>query len=254
MTELCGDERLGYLRSRTVFEPGAGLRLDDSYRLAHLPLVAPSHPRVIAERAGAYYRMGRHARVRSLVLPVPWPALAAAPAWRELDTALRRASFAPKLAWDVFAQRRDRLHATICGSPLPERFDDARRRELAAMGPVTVALRGLFSGNVNVGRLYLKVYPEMRGGANALGAIQRAIGRNETDLWVVGIHNLVDDLDAAEASELAALIVAWWDRPLLRLTVDRLWLLDACDDLVLDSEVADVIPLVASWAPQPAGG
>jgi hypothetical protein len=49
---LCGDDELDYLGSRTQFEQGQGLLLDEAYRLAHLPLVAPDHPRVIARRDG----------------------------------------------------------------------------------------------------------------------------------------------------------------------------------------------------------
>ena len=48
---LCDDQELDYLASRTRFEQGRGLALYDSYRLAHLPLVAPDHPGVIARRA-----------------------------------------------------------------------------------------------------------------------------------------------------------------------------------------------------------
>ncbi|MCC7275651.1 MAG: tetratricopeptide repeat protein [Alphaproteobacteria bacterium] len=43
----------------------------------------------------------------------------------------------------------------------------------------------------------------------------------------------------------AGLLERWWDRPILRFTVDRLRLLAAGDDLVLDSEVAETVPLVA---------
>ena len=60
--ELCRDDELGYLRSRTRFTAGAGLALDETYRLAHLPLIAPCHPRVIRAREGTTYDMGRHAR------------------------------------------------------------------------------------------------------------------------------------------------------------------------------------------------
>ena len=55
---------------------------------------------------------------------------------------------------------------------------------------------------------------------------------------------IVDDLDAAETSALAALIARWWDRPILRLAVDYLWLLSACDDLVLKGAVEEILALV----------
>ncbi|UYN94211.1 MAG: hypothetical protein KIT25_19550 [Enhydrobacter sp.] len=72
---LCGDDELGYVASRTRFVAGRGLPLDDTYRLAHLPLVAPDHPRLIARDEGRGYVMGRHERVTSLVVPVPGEAL-----------------------------------------------------------------------------------------------------------------------------------------------------------------------------------
>ena len=52
--QLCDDEALGYVRSRTPLGAGQGLALDEAYRLAHLPLIAPDHPRVIAARDGAF--------------------------------------------------------------------------------------------------------------------------------------------------------------------------------------------------------
>jgi hypothetical protein len=112
------------------------------------------------------------------------------------------------------------------------------------LGPISIELRGLFSGNVNVGRLYLRAYPESRNGQNVFRQIQRIMGRRETDLYVVGLYNLTDDLDAAEAAALGDLIERWWSRPILRFEVDHLWLLRATDDLVLDSAVTEAVPLV----------
>src|SRR5438105_4139446 len=145
MTSLCGDEELGYERSRTQFTAGLGLAFDEAYRVAHLPLVAPDHPLVIARRDGAPYAMGRHKRVFSLVLPVAHDVLVRSAAYRALDQELRAAPFAAKIAWPVAEHRRDKLHATICralstGTP-PAIAADARRA-LAAIGPLTVELRG----------------------------------------------------------------------------------------------------------------
>lgn len=240
MTAYCTDAELGYRTARTRFVLGEGLALDARYRLAHLPLVAPDHPRVIAEAPGTPYRRGLHPPARSAVLPVPAEPLEASPPYRALQAALRAAPFAGKIAWDLLPRRRDRLHATLCGlgdDPAP---DPGR---LAGLGPLAVELRGLFSGTVNVGRLYLKVHPARWDGGNAVHAIQAALGRPASDLYLVGLWNLVDDLDAAEAAALADLVEAWWDRPILRLAVDALWLLSARDDLVLDSRIEAVLPL-----------
>lgn len=241
----CDDAELGYRRSLTGFS--VPLSLDESYRLAHLPLVAPDHPRVIARVEGKFYENGRHPRVHSLVLPVSDEALRASSAFRDLEEELKVASFAGKIAWDILPRRAARLHATVCGSlgigETPPALTPETMQALVAIPPFSVELRGLFSGNVNRGRLYLAIYPEKRDGANMLQAVQQAFGRPPGDLWLVGLYNLTDDLDAAETAALADIVTRWWSRPLLRLSVDRLEILSARDDLVLDSRVEAVLPL-----------
>ncbi len=96
--EFCSDEDLDYSRSRTKFTGGKGLALDEAYRLAHQPLVAPRHPGVIPSRPGTFYAMGRHPRVHSLVIPVPDELLQQSTAYSELDSELRSAPFAAKIA------------------------------------------------------------------------------------------------------------------------------------------------------------
>ena len=238
--EFCADSDLGYDRSRTRFVAGEGLSLDERYRLAHLPLVAPGHPAVIPTRAGTHYNHGRHPRVSSIVVPVPWRDLFAANSFRELERDMKASPFAPKIAWDLVEGRRERLHATLCGASV---ITDQQRRQLAEIAPIKVEMRGLFSGNVNVGRLYLRAYPERREGANPFHRIQRILGRPETGLYLVGLYNLTDHLTATEAGALAALIDRWWDRPILRFEVPSLWLLWALDDLVLEGGVEEVLPL-----------
>jgi hypothetical protein len=72
---------------------------------------------------------------------------------------------------------------------------------------------------------------------------QRMCGSAVGDLWVVGVHNLVDDLDAGESAALAALIARWWDRVILRLEVRALWMLGAVDDLVLEAPTIERLEL-----------
>lgn len=245
MGVFCPDSELGYERSRTRFARGERLLLDEAYRLAHLPLIAPDHPDVIPSRSGASYRMGRHERIFSLVLPIPPDELEQSAAYQELEGELRRSPFANKIAWKLLAKRREKLHATICGSlskDLPYIFTDRERFALKKLGRLRVEVRGLFSGNINVGRLYLRVYPERREGANTLRQIQQALGRPETDLYLVGLHNFTDHLEADEADALQIIIEQWWDRPILTLDVSCLWHLGSFDDLVLDSAVEEVIP------------
>ena len=129
-----------------------------------------------------------------------------------------------------------RCHVRRAREGAPPAFDDAALRALRDIGPIEIELRGLFSGNVSVGRLYLRVYPESRAGANPLRLAQRALGRPETDLWLVGIYNLLDNLTPGEARELKAILDEWWDVGLLRFTATHLWLLGARDDLVLDGD------------------
>lgn len=243
---FCEDDELGYRRSLTGFT--SPLTLDESYRLAHLPLVAPKHPGIIARRTGKFYEMGRHPVVYSLVLPVEDSALRASSAFLALEAELKAAPFAGKIAWDILPKRRDRLHATICGSlslEEPPAITTETREALRKIEPFTVELRGLFSGNVNRGRLYLAVYPEKRAGRNALQDVQAVFGRAPGDLWLVGLYNLTDDLDADETAALAGIVSRWWGKSLLGLTVSELQVMGASDDLVLDAHVEAVLPLGA---------
>ena len=241
------DDELCYRRSLTDFSEGP-LTLDEPYRLAHLPLVAPNHTRVIARKEGRSYEMGVHPRIYSLVLPVDGALLERSEPFRRLNAEMRAAPFAPKIAWDILPRRAQRLHATLCGTlstgdaPL---ISDDTRQALARIEPFAVDLRGPFSGNVNRGRLYLRVYPEKRDGLNPVHAIQAAFGRSPGDLYLVGLYNLTDDLDASETAALAEIIARWWDVSLLRFTVADIWLLGACDDLVLDSQITDTLTLRA---------
>ncbi|MGL4636046.1 MAG: hypothetical protein ACRCWF_08700 [Beijerinckiaceae bacterium] len=239
------DSDLGYLRSRTAFLPGKQLILDESYRLAHLPLVNSVHPDVISSVPGKDYIMGQHGPVHSLVLPIPPEKLEASTIYQALVAEMKSASFAHKIAWDTVTKRRAKLHATLCGSLgrdtqaplLPSETQD----KLSNLMPFDVELRGLFSGNINVGRLYLKAYPARRNESQAFHEVQHIMGRPLTDLYVVGLFNLTDHLTAEEARDLAALIERWWDKPIFRFQAQELWLLTAHDDLVLDANVAQRI-------------
>src|SRR5258708_27889997 len=95
---LCDDGELAYLENRTQFVEGQPLCLDESYRLAHLPLVAPAHPRVIPWHEGKPYDRGHHPPAMSLVLPVPGEALRRSPVARTLEAELQQSPFAHKIA------------------------------------------------------------------------------------------------------------------------------------------------------------
>jgi hypothetical protein len=192
--------------------------------------------------------MGRHERVFSLVLPIADELLKCSAAYQALDAELRASPLAPKIAWNIAERRRHKLHATVCGSMAtgerPPVLGAGQRDALRRLGPVTVELRGLFSGNVNRGRLYLRAYPEKRDGLNVFHQIQKVVGRRTTSLYVVGVHNLIDDLDASQCSILSELLARWWDRPIASFRAEALWLLGATDDLVLESETVEILPLL----------
>jgi len=71
--------------------------LDETYCLAHLPLVNPAHPRGMARKEGTYYEHGQHRRVYSLVPPVPQEALDGSRSYRQLEAELRDEPFASKI-------------------------------------------------------------------------------------------------------------------------------------------------------------
>ena len=250
---FCTDAELGYLRSATRFSPGESLRFDEPYRLAHLPLIAPRHGLAISRRDGAPYRDGRHAEVFSLIASIPETTLQASAAFQSLQDDVRRASFAPKIAWDIGRRRQGKLHATICGSLSVGSPPNLTERNLAGIEPFWVELHGLFSGNVNLGRLYLKAYPEKRRGHNAFQAIQSALARKLTDLYPVGLYNFIDEPTASETLELAELLDRWRDTPLVRLLVKDLQLLGSHDDLVLESRIVRTITLSDGTGPNPLG-
>src|SRR5688572_16569934 len=84
------------------------MRLDEAYRLAHLPLLNPDHPQAILSKEGTFYTMGRHPHVFSLVLPVSSAALHQSEPYRQLEAELRSAPFSAKVAWHLLDQRSDK--------------------------------------------------------------------------------------------------------------------------------------------------
>ncbi len=243
MTRFASDAVLGYRESATRFTPGDALRLDEAYRLAHLPLVAPVHPDVIARMPGRDYEMGRRSEAFSLVAPLDAEALGASAAWHHLMTDLRNSPLNSKIAWDILPKRRARLHATLCGSLDADAITPAAATACRAIGPIRIAARGLFSGAINLGRLYLRLYPEERAEGPAFHAVQRAFGRPPTPLFLAGVFNLTDHLDAAETAWLAGLIADSWETTFAEITLDRLWVMGSRDDLVLDSRIVAEVPL-----------
>lgn len=227
---------LRYAEYRHRFAPGDGFALGADYRLAHLPLIDPAHPRAIRAVPGKDYVDGRYATPRhALALHVPAGALDAAPAFRAIEAALKASAAGRKVAWATQAKRREVLHATIAGP-----VDDATARgyETAARGfltaPVPVRLGGPYIGNRNHGRVYLPVYPK---DGEALAALQRAIGARDTGFYAVGLWHLADDLDPGEAAALADWRDRWENETVLDIPAARFGMLTTTDDQAIHSPV-----------------
>jgi hypothetical protein len=237
MPDFCDDSVLNYTASRRVFPPGEPLLFDEAYRLCHLPLVAPDHPKVIAETPGRDYRRGRYETDRyALVVPVAMADLTASPVFQAVDRAMRAAPFAGKVAWDLIERRADKLHATLLSGldrPRAEECAEAASRFLARNGPLAFRLGGPLAGAKNLGRLYFPAYPQRLGGDDAFALLQEAVGARRSRFYAVGYYNLAQELDPAEAAALAAILDRWGPEPVAELAVGHLELHVTNDDLVL---------------------
>lgn len=243
----CNDSQLSYNEYQTEFIDKQGLLFDESYRLAHLPLVAPAHPRIIHSKPGTGYNNGIHDLVYSIAIPIDAQLLFSSDLFNDLLNDIRNSSFAIKISWETFTQRRNKLHATVCGSISTHDAPIIAQQvfqQLREIGPLSIKLSGLFSGNKNIGRLYLKVYPEQRDGENMIHVIQRLFGTSRTDFYVVGLFNFLDELDATETQELKTLLNKWRYTDFIQLQVIGLWVLKSKDDLVLQGGIEQTLPMV----------
>ena len=238
---FCSGADLRYEASRHRFVPGEGFALGEDYRLAHLPLVDPAHPKIIASAPGKDYDRGHYATPRhALAVHVASETLQASAIYRELDADLRGRAAAKKIAWTTQEKRRDVLHATIAG-PVDGQGADAYLRAanawLARTGNAAIRLGGPFVGNRNHGRIYLPVYPEKRDGLDMYADLQRAIGARESGFYAIGLWHLADDLDAGEAASLAAWPDRWGGETVAILGDPRLGILTTTDDQAIHSPV-----------------
>ncbi len=234
---FCSGADLRYEASRHRFVPGEGFALGEDYRLAHLPLVDPAHPKIIASVSGKDYDRGYYATPRhALAVHVATETLLASAIYRELDADLRGRAVAKKIAWTTQDKRRDVLHATIAG-PVDGQGADGYLRAgnawRARTGNAAIRLGGPFVGNRNHGRIYLPVYPEKRDGADMYADLQRAIGARASGFYAIGLWHLAGDLDAAEAASLAAWLDRWGGETVAILDDPRIGILTTCDDQAL---------------------
>lgn len=238
---FCADEDLRYAVSRHRFVPGEAFAMGEDYRLAHLPLIDPDHPRAIASVSGKDYARGRYATPRhALVAHVACEDLRESAIFREIDTALRRGAAAGKIAWETLDKRRDVLHATIAGpvdAPTADGYFAAACEWSARTGGGAIRLGGPFVGDRNHGRIYLPVYPEKRAGVDLFADLQRAIGARVSGFYAVGLWHLADDLDAREAAWLAGWLGEWGEATVARFARARLGMLETTDDQAIHDPV-----------------
>jgi len=236
----CDDEMLAYRSSRRIYQPGDCIVFDEGYRLAHLPLVNSAHPAVISESDGRDYRNGIYEKTRyALVVPIAADAFLASDEARALELAMKSASFAPKISWEMGERRRGRLHATLAGVPETDIDRCVAKVQvlLDQIGPISVCLKGPFLGTRNTGRIYFPVYPQNIRGEDPFALVQRGLGAAPTKIYLVGYYHLRSELDAAETGELVELIDPWRDRIVVTTTVPDLELYATNDDLALSARV-----------------
>jgi hypothetical protein len=251
----CDEASLAYAAARRRFAPGEALRFDESYRLAHLPLIAPSHPAVLRSAAGTDYQDGRYDRERyALVVPVSFGDLAASASFQAVDAALRKSSFADKIAFDLCERRASKLHVTLGSGLVRSELDQRARavaRQVARLGALRFKLLGPFLGSKNTGRIYFPAYPENVDGQDVFGLIQDALGVARTRFYVLGYYNLAEELAAEETSALQH-IVDENQAEVLRVQSEACFIQATNDDLVLSGRA--VIAIDASGAVRPVGG
>lgn len=221
---------------------GDGLRFDRRYRLAQLPLVAPGHPRAVETSADSDYRGGRYERARVSLVADLGPAFLQHPAYRRLLDALAASTFSHKVAFDIAETRAPNVHCTLVGDidPSPA-LRAAARRALTEVSPFSVVLHGPFVGRFNRGRIYLPLEFDRPADGRALDALCRVYGRERPGFLAIGLVNLRDELDAAEAHDLAALLASQQQRS--RLPVTRLSWTATNDDLALSMRRLETVEL-----------
>lgn len=218
----CDDGMMAYRSTRKIFRPGESIIFDEAYRLAHLPLVNAGHPAVISEADGRDYRNGVYEKTRyALVMPVSADTFLESDGARALERAMKSASFAPKIAWEMSERRRLRLHATLAGVPETDldRYVAAVQALLDQIGPISVCLKGPFQGTRNTGRIYFPVYPQKVRGDDPFALVQKSVGLSPTKLYLVGYYHMRNELDPLETRELAELLDQWRDRIVVATTI-----------------------------------
>lgn len=246
MTEFATPFQMHYAKHASRLSGGGGLKFDTRYRVAQLPLIDPSHPLSLNDDPDGRYCQGKRAASYSLVIKVDGHALSNSKLLCDLLNEVKASPLGAKIVWPMEKRRRDVLHATICGSlphiP-PQPFPALEREKLACIERFCFRIQGFFVGSFNTGRIYLCLYPEMRGAGSATDLITQAMGGEPNRLLLCGYLNLRDELNAEEA-----ILLEHYCRKSGKIVFDTqtciaLSVLESFDDLVLASRGIDSIRL-----------
>ncbi|WP_223358863.1 hypothetical protein [Leifsonia sp. ZF2019] len=222
---------------------GEGLIFDEQYRAAHLPLVAPGHPRTLVNLNGRDYHNGWYARARvSIVADLGRPFLAQ-DTCRHLLQRLATSSFAEKVAFDLIETRAPNIHCTLIGdvNPTPAQRNSANQllRDAPSLMPV---MHGPFIGQFNRGRIYFPLEFTRCSDRGLLDAVCAVFGRNRQQFTAIGLVNLRDELDPQEAYDLAK-ILADMKGARTQLPLTTLSWTSTNNDLTLEMSRLETIPL-----------
>lgn len=247
MPEFADYSDMKYDEQVKVYDGSEPLAFDTRYRMAQLPLIDGTHPACINEDPDQRYRYGKRAASQSLVIPVDGHALAENIALRTLFRDMRRSPIGDAIMWQMEEMRRGLLHATVCGllNPSPTGLlPRDQRHALSAIGSFHFKIQGLFVGTFNTGRIYLCLFPELRGGAPVTDMVSAALGAPSTRLLLCGLLNLKRELDQSEAALLTEFCVAHRETVFGIQLCSKVDVLESQDDLVLYSRVLKQVDLI----------
>lgn len=227
---------VGYLTAReeTIdWDSTHTLAFNERYRTSQLPLV----------RAHA----SRSTRLAPLTTPVPgqtWPPVRCALfplhdaqlAGEGQITAflddLRDSIVSPYVWWRGLEERRGLVHCN-----LHPRLDD-RAAPAVPSHPLAATVLAPWMGRANPGRIYLPVSLNDPNGRDEVRRMRAESGAPQTPL-LAGYVQLTDELDATTTRTLALLLRHHRDRIHIPVTLDRLWIVDTMDSLLLRSRLVE---------------
>ncbi|MEV0458174.1 hypothetical protein [Catellatospora methionotrophica] len=213
------------------------LRLDDRYRLRHLPLLheAPRPPFGGGDLSpGEYWPP-----IRSAVIPIDDAALRADADFAAFLDELRDAA-GPCVWWPGLRLRAELVHTTLA----PE-LDPATQLPDDVLGPVHLMVRGPWMGRLNAGRIYLPVQAADAASARQLAAVRTRLGSPARPM-LAGYLQLTGDVHGEQYTALRALVRCYQTRVRVAVRPPGLWLMDTMDDLVLRSRVEQRLPFATT--------